>query len=221
MRIQQLTGEKPHTAAWMGGALVTTAVLGTAELLRHGAGPHGIEGALRLTARWAYCFFWPAYAGGALTATFGPVFRPLARRARELGLAFASAQSFHILLVAWLYAISPTPPLSPALATFFLTAIAFMYLLALCSIPALAARLPPPLWRALRTVGMEYIAFAFLLDFVRHPFALQTRHLIEYTPFALLGLGALLLRLMGYARALPPVSRALARLAHRAAGSPR
>jgi hypothetical protein len=186
----------------MGGAVLTTAMIGTAELLRHGAGTHGIEGALRLTARWAYCFFWPAYAGGALAATFGPFFRPLARRARELGLAFASAQSFHLLLVAWLYAISPTPPLPRSLAMFFLIAAAFMYILALCSIPTLARKLPPPLWRAVRTLAMEYIALAFLLDFIRHPLALDTRHLIEYTPFALLGLGALLLRLVGYARAL-------------------
>jgi hypothetical protein len=202
MQGHQVTAQKPHTAAWMGGAVLTTAMIGTAELLRHGAGTHGIGTALRLTARWAYCFFWPAYAGGALTATFGPFFRPLARRARELGLAFAAAQSVHLLLVAWLYAISPTPPLSHALALFFLIAAAFMYILALCSIPTLAARLPPPLWRALRIVAMEYIALAFLLDFTRHPLALQPRHLIEYTPFALLGLGALLLRLVGYAKAI-------------------
>lgn len=203
---------KSRTVAWMGGALATTAVLGAAELARFGAGTHGTVSALRLTARWAYCFFWPAYAGGALAATFGPRFRPLARRARELGLAFASAQSFHVLLVAWLYAISPTPPLSPGLALFFGTALVFMYLLALFSIPSLAAKLPPPLWRALKIVAMEYIMLAFLRDFLQGPFDLKPKHLIEYAPFALLGLGALLLRLVGYARALPQLWGTLERL---------
>lgn len=192
----------------MGGALATTAVLGVAELVRFGAGTHGTVSALRLTARWAYCFFWPAYAGGALAATFGPLFRPLARRARELGLAFASAQTFHILLVAWLYAITGKPPLGPSLTFFFGTAIVFMYVLALCSIPSLAAKLPPPLWRAIRIVGMEWIMLAFLRDFLQSPFDLQAKHIIEYAPFALLGLGALLLHLVGYAREISARIRA-------------
>jgi len=198
---------KSRTAAWMGGALVTAAVLGAAELARFGAGTHGTVNALRLTARCAYCFFWPAYAGGGLAVTFGPLFRPLARRGRELGLAFASAQSVHILLVAWLYAISPTPPLSGPLAVFFGIAVVLMYVLALFSIPSLAARLPPTLWRALRILAMEYIALAFLRDFLQGAFDLDTKHLLEYTPFALLGLGALLLRLVGYAKALPQLAK--------------
>jgi len=199
---------KSRTVAWMGGALATTSMLGVAALARFGAGTHGTIIALQLTARWAYCFFWPAYAGGALAATFGPLFRPLARRARELGLAFASAQSFHVLLVAWLYAISPTPPLSTSLALFFGIALVFMYALALFSIPSLAAKLPAPLWRAFRIVAMEYIALAFLRDFLQRPFDLEAKHLIAYAPFALLGLGALALRLLGYARSLPQLLHA-------------
>jgi hypothetical protein len=212
---------KSSTLAWMGGALATTAVLGAAELARFGAGTHGTITALRLTARWAYCFFWPAYAGGALTATFGPLFRPLARRGRDLGLAFASAQSFHVLLVAWLYAISPTPPLSLHLAVFFGIAVVFMYALVVFSIPSLAAKLPPPLWHALRIIAMEYIALAFLRDFLQRPLDLEAKHLIEYTPFALLGLGALLLRLVGYTRALPQLWIARARIGHDTSGHAR
>jgi len=42
------------------------------------------------------------YAGGAMTALFGPAFEPFKKRAREFGLAFASAHLVHIALVAWL-----------------------------------------------------------------------------------------------------------------------
>jgi hypothetical protein len=195
----------------MGGALVTTIVLGGVALAHFGTGTRGTVIALRLTARWAYCFFWPAYAGGALAATFGPRFRPLARRGRELGLAFASAQSFHIALVAWLYAISPKPPLPFPLAVFFGIGIAFMYVLAIFSIPTLAGRLPPPLWSAVRIVGMEYIALAFLRDFLQDPFDPRAGHIVAYAPFAVLGLGALLLRLRGYLKALPQLLRLRAR----------
>lgn len=200
-RFASILRENP-VAVWMGGALLTTLALGAAELMLRGAGPRGTVSALRLTARWAYCFFWPAYTGGALAATFGPFFRPLARRGRELGLAFASAQSLHILLVAWLYAISPKPPLPPSLAIYFGIGILFMYVLALFSIPSLAARLPPTLWRILRVIAMEYIALAFLRDFLQGPLDFGVKHLIEYAPFALLGLGGLLLRLVRYAETL-------------------
>lgn len=194
----------------MAAALAMAAVLGAAVLAHFGAGTRGTLIALRLTARWSYCLFWPAYAGGALAATFGPSFRPLARRARDLGLAFASAHTVHVALVAWLYAISPKPPLPLHLAVFFGIALVFMYVLALFSIPSLAAKLPPPLWRALRIAGMEYIALAFLRDFLQGPLDFAPGHLIAYAPFALLGIGALLLRLAGYAGALPPFSRSRA-----------
>lgn len=202
---------KPRTAAWMGAAVAVAIALGAAVLLHFGTGTRGTLIALKLTARWSYCLFWPAYAGAALAAAFGPRFQPLARRGRELGLAFASAHTIHILLVIWLYAISPKPPLPLHLAIYFGIGLLFMYVLALFSIPSLAAKLPPPLWRALRIVGMEYIALAFLRDFLQGPFDLKAGHLIAYTPFALLGVGALLLRLAGYAGALPPFSGSRAR----------
>lgn len=189
-----------RTGMWIGGAFATTVALSALALAHFGAGTRGTDIALRLSARWAYCFFWPAYAGGALARAFGSAFRPLARRGRDLGLAFASAQTVHLCLVAWIYWISPKPPLPPPLAIFFAIAVGFMYLLALFSIPSLAARLPPLLWTTLRTVGMEYIALAFLRDFLQNPLELKANHVIEYAPFAIAGLAALLLRLIGYAQ---------------------
>jgi hypothetical protein len=211
--------ENSRTVAWIAAALATSLALAAVSLAHFGTGPTGTVMTLRLTARWAYCFFWPAYAGGALAATFGPRLRPLARRGRDLGLAFAAAQSIHVLLVTRLYLISPKPPLPLSAAIYFGIGIGFVYLLALFSIPSLAARLPPWLWRALRIVGMEYIALAFLRDFLQDPLDLKLHHVLEYAPFALLGLAALLLRLVGYARALPQLSSALVRIGRNASGS--
>lgn len=184
----------------MGGAFVVSLALAAAMLAVRGIGGDGTHTALRLTARWAYCLFWPAYVGGALAALFGPMFQPLARRGRELGLGFAAAMLPHAALVVWLYYISPRPPLPLHSAVYFGIGLFFVYLLALFSIPRLFAALPRPAWVALRTIGMEYIALAFLRDFLTDPFDHGLVKLLSYLPFiALAGLGYLL-RICGYAK---------------------
>jgi hypothetical protein len=184
----------------MGGAFLGSLALAAMVLLARGPGDDGTHTALRLTARWAYCFFWPAYTGGALAALFGTPFQALSRRGRELGLAFASAMLPHAGLIAWLYYISPRPPLPTHSAVFFGGALLIAYLLALFSIPRLFASLPRPAWIALRTVGMEYIALAFLLDFLQNPFSHGIVQLLAYLPFIALAGVALLLRLLARAK---------------------
>lgn len=184
-----------HTGLWMGGAFGVSLALAVLVLLARGIGGDPTHTALRLTARWAYCFFWPAYTGGALAALFGAPFPAIARRGRELGLAFAAAMLPHAGLIAWLYAISPHPPLPTHSAVFFGGALFLAYLLALFSIPRLFASLPRPAWVALRTLGMEYIALAFLLDFLQNPFHHGVVNLLAYLPFIALAGTALLLRI--------------------------
>lgn len=176
-------------------AAVTLSFLGT--------GHRGTIVGLQLTARWSYCLFLPAYIGGALTLLFGSAFQPLARQGRNLGLAFASAHFTHACLVAWLYYISARPPVSTFSAIYFGIALLLTYVLALLSIPGLSARTPPVLWWVLRTFGMDYIALAFLRDFLsRHPFSGSLEHEITYLPFVTLGLLAALVRVASYARRL-------------------
>jgi hypothetical protein len=184
----------------MGSAFLVSLALAVLVLLARGAGTDPIHTALRLTARWAYCFFWPAYSGGALVTLFGARFQALSRRGRELGLAFAAAMLPHAGLIVWLYYISPRPPLPLHSAIFFGGGLLFAYLLALFSIPRLFAALPRSLWVGFRTVAMEYIALAFLLDFLQNPFHHGTVNLLAYLPFIALAGAALLLRLGGYAR---------------------
>jgi hypothetical protein len=72
-------------------ALATTLFLATIILVTRGAGVHGTQTALAVTARVSFLWFWAAYAGGALTTLFGPAFLQLEWHGRELGLAFAPA----------------------------------------------------------------------------------------------------------------------------------
>jgi hypothetical protein len=204
-----------RTGTWMGVALVVALMVAGATLAALGTGHDGTVAALQLTARWSYCLFLPAYAGGALVALFGPTFLPLAKQGRNLGLAFASAHLAHIGLVSWLYYISPRPPVKDSTAIFFGIALLFTYVLALFSIPKLASMLRPNLWRLLRTVGMEYIALAFLLDFLQNPFGHGLITLVAYLPFAAIGCAAAVLRISAYAK------RVFLRMSHAGASAPR
>ena len=187
------------TGAWMAGAFAVAFALAIAVIARAGAGHDGTITALRVTARWSYAWFWPAYAGGALAAVLGSAFRPLAQRARDLGLAFAAAQSVHAGLVAWLYHVAAHPPGMGTLA-FFGTALFFTYALALTSFPQLAERLPPASLRALRTVGVEFIALAFIVDFAVNPFGGSLSRLLAYLPFQLLAFAGVVLRIVAWQR---------------------
>ena len=183
----------------MSAAYAASVAIAALALFVGGTGHRGIILGLMMTARWSYCYFLPAYVGGGLATLFGPLFQPIARRGRDLGLAFASAHLTHFCLVAWLYYISPTPPVPRSSAIFFGIALVLTYALALFSLPRLSAQLHPRVWWLLRTVGMDYIAFAFLSDFLHDPFNGSLVHLIGYLPFVALGLSAALVRLAAYA----------------------
>ncbi len=207
------TPREPRTRAapsdarpWMAWAFGASLAVTVAILAWQGAGETGVGDALRITALASYLWFWPAYAGGALAALFGRAFRPLAARGRELGLAYAAAQLVHAGLVAWLYHVAVAPPGNRTLL-FFGVALFFTYLLALLSFRGLAGRLAPRVWKALRTLGMEYIAFAFLVDFARNPFGGSFAHALAYLPFLALAIAGPGLRLAALARPLAQARR--------------
>jgi hypothetical protein len=161
----------------------------------------GVEGpgervsvALRATARWSFLLFWLASAGPALATLFGPRFLSLARRARDFGLAFASAHLAHLGVVAWIYSTSVDVPEQSTLI-FFGIAVFWTYLLAILSWNHLAVKLNPRVWRILRIVGVEYIAFAFWTDFAIHTFAGGFVNFLVYSPFVTLAVAGPPLRL--------------------------
>jgi len=157
-----------------------------------GGGTNGTVVALRLTARVSYGFFWLAYAGGAITALFGPGMSFIGRRVRAFGLAFASAQIVHLGLVIWLAWILPARSIGDAVMPFFAIAIVWTYLLAALSMEWARTLFTAPMVKALRTIGSEYIALTFFADFVLTP-KYPLEHPSLYVPFwGMLLLGPLL-----------------------------
>jgi hypothetical protein len=187
---------------WMIGAMGGGLALAGAVLADYGTGPVGIGQAVRYTARWSFLFFWLSYAGGAMATLFGPAFAGLARRARALGLAFATALQVHIVLVVWLGVVIGQIPLQGAILCFFLLALFCTYLLALLSF-GIGTRNLGRLWRPLLFLATTYILIAFGRDFVLGALAYKTRdwlYAAEYVPFALLSLIAIPLRLAAFLR---------------------
>jgi hypothetical protein len=191
------------TGVWMGMALCAAILLASATLAACGIRTTGLRRALEVTARFSFLLFWLAYAGSALAALFGPTFQGLARRGRDLGLAFASAHLVHVGLVVWLFRISRQPPVTGATFAFFAVGLMWVYLLALFSIGRLSRMLGAARWRVLRTIGLEYISFAFLFDFINHPVHLEAKSLLGYLPFSTLAVAGTMLRVAAWARPRP------------------
>jgi hypothetical protein len=177
---------------WMGAALSAAFILACVVLAALGAGQHGTDAALATTARLSFLLFWAAYVGAPLTALFGATFQPLKQRGREFGLAFAAAHLVHMGLVGWLCWIGHVPPVMTFVV--FGIALFFTYLLALFSFGSLQQTLGPFWWWLLRTIGMNYIAYAFFIDFMKQPLHGGTTRIVEYLPFAILAVVGPLLR---------------------------
>ena len=190
---------KGTTTEWMAGALVVA--LAIVLIVRMVAPPGARVGvALQATARWSFILFWCAYTGNALAVVFGPRFQAIAHRCRDFALAYASAHLAHLGMVAWLLLTSDTPFAQSALI-FFGIAVFWTYLLALLSIRSLAAKFDPKLLRTLRTIGVEYIALVFLVDFAKNPFQ-GGMDFVIYMPFIMLAIAGPLLRIAAVAKRL-------------------
>ncbi len=187
------------TARWMSLTLLVALIL---VLLTREFEPPGerLSTALRVTARWSFLWFFLASSSGALARIFGSRFQSLATRSRDFGLTFASAHLAHVGLVAWLL-LTSDKPFSRPLLVFFGIGVFFIYLLALLSVSApLRAALGPRMWRIVRTVGTEYIAFTFLAEFAVKSRQTGAASFLIYLPFVVLGLAGPLLRLAAFVK---------------------
>lgn len=190
---------RSRTGAWMLSALAVALVIAGATLALRGGAVQGTILGLRLTARWSYLWFWSAYTAGPWTTLLGPRSYAVAARARDFGLSFAAAHLVHVALVVWLYRIAAHPPGAGTLA-FFGVAVLFTYLLALLSFRRPAASLAPRALLVIRTLGVEYIALAFFVDFAKEPPRLTRGYALEYGVFLALGILACGLRVAAVAR---------------------
>jgi hypothetical protein len=189
--------------SWIGLAFLVAVGLTVPVLATFGTGSRGTAVALRVTARWSFVLFWAAYAGAAVSRLFGPWVAGLARRGREIGLAYASAQLVHISLVVWLLYIGGGPT---GRMIFFWVGIFFTYVLAMLSLPRLHHLLGERLWRLVLNVGLEYIALVFAMDFIIIP--LQVRgfasYPVAYIPFDLMLVAGTAFRFIAFARRYLP-----------------
>jgi hypothetical protein len=177
----------------MGTAFLAALCVASITLGIRGAGERGTDAALAATARISFLLFWLSYIGSGMAALFGQTFQPLKLRAREFGLAFAAAHLVHVGLVVWLCAIGHTPGGSGFV--FFGIALFWTYLLALFSINRLRKVLNPLGVWLLSNIGMNYVAYAFAVDFIKYPFEPGVKYLAEYLPFAVLAVVGSILRL--------------------------
>ncbi len=197
---------RPSALVWMAAAFGAAVIVAGGVLVWKGPGPRGVGLALMMTARLGFAFFWPAYAGGALTSLFGPVFQPVRDQARLLGLMFASVLCVHLGLVAWLYWIGSPPAVRTLLI--FGVGVGWTGLLVLASVEDLGRAVGPRGWWILRNIGLNYLAFLFILDFVRPQVARTAIHLAEYIPFATLAVFGPVLRLLAWLKRFAPRYRA-------------
>jgi hypothetical protein len=175
---------RANTGVWMTVAFAAALALTAVVFMTLGADVRGTRAALAATGRLSFLLFWAAYAGGALVVLVGQASLPLQRYGREFGLAFAAAHLVHLALVARLCELGDVPGFG-TFALFGLAA-AWLYALALLSFDGLRGRIGAGTWRILRDVGMNFIAFAFAVDFIKQPLRGDVRHVVEYAPFALL-----------------------------------
>jgi hypothetical protein len=182
----------------MSSAICATLAIAAAVMMALGGGPTGIHAALAATARLMFLLFWAAYCGGALVTLFGIRLQPLKAHARELGLAFSSALFVHLSLVGMLCWIGDAPGAETFI--FFGIGAAFAYLLALFSFRRTRLLLGPQGWWLLSNVGMNYLAYAFIVDFVKEPLSGGLKRTAEYLPFAVLSLVAPALRLAAFGK---------------------
>jgi hypothetical protein len=170
-----------------------------------GTGEKGTGIALRLTGRFSFLLFWPAYAGAAMAALFGQRFGILARHGRDFGLAYASAHLVHVGLVARFVSMSGRPILE-SIMPFFAVGVVWTYVLAFSSMERLNDLFSPSLWRVLRNTGLEYLALVFFADFVLLPIEAHTNRPLEYLPFSILIIVGPILRVASMIRLLGPLS---------------
>ncbi len=182
------------TGAWMSVAFAGGLAI-VLTIYAVGVPAHRLSTALRATARWSLLWFCLATYGGALTVLFGSRFQALARRGRDLGLAFTAAHSIHTALVIWLLYSSPynIPRLYWIV---FSIGVFWVYVLATFSLSnTLSTWLGPGRWKIVRTIGVEYIAFAFIFEFANRILDGNRANALHYFPLFAAAAGGPLLRI--------------------------
>jgi len=194
------TPARPTTFEWMGLALLG-GLLWVLIAYSTAVPKDRFWVSMRWTARWSFAWFFLASWSAALGVLFGPRFRPFAARAREFGLAFASAHVVHVALVAIMLYGATTPFAREPLILFGI-GVGVVYVMALITLSArLRAILGPQGWRAFRIVGIEYINYAYYWDFRGRTFHKGAINFLIYAPFLVLTMAGPVVRAAAFIKA--------------------
>ena len=120
----------------------------------------------RYTANLSFLYLFAAFSASALNESFkNQSSKILLRNRRYFGLSFAIAHSFH--LVALIYFFSGSND-EPSIVSVLGGGLGYllMYGMALTSTDKMVRRLGIKNWRLLHTVGINYLAIAFLFTFI-------------------------------------------------------
>jgi hypothetical protein len=159
-------------AAGAGGLALAALCLALA-----GTGQQGTAIGLRATALLAFPFLVGAYAAPALAVLWpGELSKWLLLRRRPLGLAFSAVLAVHLVLIADLLSLPPSPPptvlgLAPGFLTYLVLAA-----MVLASFSRIAKDIGPARARLLLRVGEHWVFAVFTLAlfkgvFIRHYYA--------------------------------------------------
>ena len=170
-----------------------------------GTGSHGVELALRTTARVSFVWFLLAYLASPLHALArGSLSRWLMRRRRALGVVFGASMTMHVAFILALFRIhSPERPPMVTDADFWIgiPGLVLVALMTATSFDALERALGPERWKKLHRTGLHVvwaIFFLCLVDSVGRKDAASP--LLEYHVFIAALLAALVLRVVASRR---------------------
>jgi hypothetical protein len=166
-----------------------------AILLVGGTGEANLRLLIRATARSSLLLFLLAFtASSAVRLVPSPATRWALRNRRSLGLGFAISHAWHLAAIvtgAWLHRAAFTADLTPVAVVGGGITYAFIAAMALTSSDAAQAFLGRARWRRLHVVGSYVIWIVFAQSYVGRAVVAP-----EYLPYALVVVGALVLRLM-------------------------
>ncbi len=180
-----------HGGRLVGAITLALLVLFAGTLALAGTGEAGVGLLTRNTVRAAFPLFLLAYVASSARRLWpGDFTRWLLRNRRYVGISFGIAMALHLDAIFLLGLLLGDAFQSP-LTTIVFGGLAYVFIAAMMftSFDRTAAWLGPERWNRLHRVGIHYVAFIFLVQWLG-----KTTESLLYLPFLLAMLGAFAVR---------------------------
>lgn len=178
---------------------LAAALLTAGIMSQLGVGTHGTGESLRATARVAFLIWFAVFVASPLhTLVAGGWTAALLRARRRIGMAFASFHLVHVVLIVYLFQISPTQPVPDFVIVFGGIGLSLVYAMFFTSFQSIKKKMGVTAWRRLHATGLYYVSGIFIFDLLHNPFLKAP--LIYYMPFTILLMSGFALRLVAWAK---------------------